>query len=396
MYVQGRNRSELLAHFPAGTSVQVELGRRRRYPGLAGPAPATHLCYRKFLDWGINAPRIIDMGCGAGIGLRCLLQTKATLTGIDSDGRAIAFARRYVPDAEFIHADIQSTHISCSAGAALVVDVLGLVPEPAKLLRSLLRRIGGLGALFVAEPIVNGQQDLVPPARRAFGVSSLKSLFTRSGFEIDDWATIDDTFLCAIGRPARDPLGDVLVEAEEAYLAHQTQRFEGLCRELKRSGRAGLRLEAALLESRLWFDISEYSRAIAVLTDACILVPEDPRPWSGLCRLALASGNSEHAIRLAERAVKIDSTDFSSVCSSALAHLEADPRRSLEAWKVANALAPDETCIARFLCSVALAQGRHEEGLVILERAGQYQEHVSPLNEHVGLLALTNAALQVA
>jgi tetratricopeptide (TPR) repeat protein len=184
------------------------------------------------------------------------------------------------------------------------------------------------------------------------------------------------------------------MDAEEAYHGHQTQRFETLCRELGHSSRPELRLEAALLEARFWFDMSEYGRAIAVLTDASTLVPEDPRPWSGLSRLALVSGNSDRAMRLADKAVKIDSSDLSSVCSSALAYFEADPLRSFESWTIANALAPDEHCIAKFLCSLALSQGRHEEGLMLLDRVGMYQLNASPLNDHVGLLALTNAALK--
>jgi len=74
--------------------------------------------------------------------------------------------------------------------------------------------------------------------------------------------------------------------------------------------------------------------------------------------------------------------------------LETDPRRSLDAWKIANALAPDEITIAHLLCAVALAQGRHEEALAVIEHLGQYQKCTSQLNEHVGLLSLTTAAMQ--
>jgi len=394
IYIQGRQRSEFVAHFHPGTTVQVELGRRRRYPGLQGPAPPTHLCYRKFLELGLNASRVVDAGCGAGIGLRLLCQSKSRLIGVDNDGKAVAFARRYVPDVELIHADVQSLRLNGVGGAAVVVDVLGLVSDPARFLRSLARRVDGLEALFVAEPIASREQVLEAPARRAFGLSSLRSLFTRCGFELSDWTTVGDGFICAIGRPMRDPLGELLGQAEDAYLSHQSQKLEAICRQLNHSGRAELRLEAALLESRLRFDVNQYDHAIALLSDASALVPEDPRPWAGLSRLALASGNAVQAIRLAENALKLDATDFSSVCSSALAYAEPDPHRSLVAWKTANALAPDEATIARFLCAVALAEGRHEEGLQLLERAGQYQTDTSPLNEHVGLLALTGATLQ--
>jgi len=338
---------------------------------------------------------VVDIGCGAGAGLRSLVQkSHAKVTGIDCDGKAVAFAREYLPDSELLHLDIQAMHGSVAGTAALVIDVLGLAPDPARLLRSVLRRVSGIEVLFVAEPIALVDQTLVPPARRAFSVSTLTSLFVRSGFDIDDWTTVDGTFLCAIGRPSRDPLADALVQAEDAYLSHQSQRFEMLCTQLSRSGCTNLRLEAALLESRFRFDLNQFDRAIALLTDATVLIPEDPRAWAGLARLALVSGNADQAARLAKTATRLDSSDFSAVCSFALAQMEADSRHALQAWRIANALAPDEELIARLLCATALIQGRHDEGLTVIERLGQYVKQPSRLNEHAGLLALTTAAVQ--
>ncbi len=393
-YVQGRNRSEWFAHFRSGTTVQAELGRRRCYPGLAGPAPSTHACYRRFIELGVNASHLLDVGCGAGMGLRWLLQTHSRVTGLDIDGKAVAFARQYVPDVELIHADVQSRRVAFSGSAALIVDVLGLVSDPSQTLRCLLSRAPKLEVVYVAEPIASRDQVLVPPARRAFRFASMKSLFVRSGLMLDDWVIVDDSMFGAIGHPIREPAATQLVQAEHAYLSHQTGTFLEVCRQIGRSGCLELRAEAALLEARLWFDLNQFDRAIAVMTDATAFAPLDPRPVAGMSRLALASGNHERAIQLAEAAVAIDDTDFSAVCSAALAYAGVDESRSLGAWKIANALAPDDASIARLLCATALTEGRHDEGLGILERLGQYQQNASELDDHVGLRALTAAAAE--
>ena len=262
-YVQGRNRSELIAHFRSGTTVQVEMGRRRRYPGLAGPAPPTHECYRKFVELGLSARHLLDIGCGAGTGIRRLLQTKSRVTGLDIDGKAIAFAREFVPDAELIHLDIRSRRIDFPGIAVLVVDLLGLLSDPVQMLRDVSRRVPRLEALFVAEPLVNCEQILVPPARRAFGVAAMKSLFIRSGFLVDYWVTVEGNMLCALGHAMREPAAERLIQAERAYLSHQTQVFLDVSQQISQSSCPELRVEAALLEARLWFDLGHIDRAIA-------------------------------------------------------------------------------------------------------------------------------------
>ncbi len=391
-YVRGRNRSEWVAHFRSGTTVQVELGRRRRYPGLAGPAPLTHACYRKFVEFGLNAHHVLDVGCGTGTGIRWLLQTHSRLTGLDIDGTAVAFAHEYVPEIELIHADVQSRRVMFSGDAALIVDVLGLVPDPVQVLRSVAFHAPKLETVFVAEPLASRDQALVPPARRAFGFASMRSLFSRCGFSLDECATVDNGMLCAIGHPTREPAVARLIEAERAYLSHRTQPFLETCRLINASGCVDLRVEAALLEARLWFDLNQLDRAIAILTGASALAPRDPRPVAGLSRLALAAENQEQAIHLAKAALLIDDTDFSAACSAALAYAGVEDKSSLEAWRVANALAPFEASIARLLCATALSEGQHEDGLAILERLGQYQQNFTELDEHVGLRALTAAA----
>jgi SAM-dependent methyltransferase len=395
-YIQGRNRSELLAHFGSGTTVQVELGRRRRYPGLAGPAPPTHGCYRKFVELALPFGHLLDVGCGAGVGLQWLMQSKSRVTGLDIEGRAVAFARAYVPEAELLHADVQSRRVTLPGEAVLVVDVLGLLSDPVSLLRSISRQAPNLEAIFVAEPIARGNQILIAPARRAFSLVALRSILTRSGFEVDDSVTVEADMLCVIGHPTREPATLALIQAERAYLSHQTQPFLDACQAALNSKSPQLCVEVALLQARLWFDLGQIDRSIAVLSDAVAWAPSDPRPLAGLSRLALRSGNRDQAIRLAESAVGADPTDFSAACSLALAYSGVHQNRSLNAWKTANALAPDDVSIARHLCAAALVDGRPNDGLLVMDRLAQYEVKVGGLDQDGGLPTVFAAATGIS
>jgi tetratricopeptide (TPR) repeat protein len=315
---------------------------------------------------------------------------------LDIDGKAIAFAREFEPEAELIHGDIRTRAVDLSGSIALIVDVLGLVTDPVHILRSVARRTSRLEFLFVAEPIAQCTQRLVAPARRAFSVPSLRSLFARSGFAIDQLIDLDDGMRCAIGHVMHEPASGYLLRAERAYLSHQTQLFLEACELVQRSSNSALRVEAALLEARLWFDLDRRDRAIAALSDARFLAPDDPRPLAGLSRLALASGSHAQAIRLAAEAVKADPTDFSATCSSALAHASGDPDRSFCAWETANALVPDDPAIVRLLCAAALAEGRYDEALLVIERLSQYGEKISQLDKHVGLAYLAATAAEAS
>ncbi len=376
--------------------MQVELGRRRRYPGLSGPAPPTHACYRKFVELGLRFGHLLDVGCGAGVGLQWLMQSKSRVTGLDIEGKAVAFARAYVADAELLHADVQSRRVVLPGEVALVVDVLGLLSDPVSLLRSISRQTPSLEAIFVAEPIARGDQILIPPARRAFGLIALRSILVRSGFEIDDSVAVGSDMLCVIGHPTRNPVTESLIQAERAYLSHQTQPFLEACERVLQSKSPHLCIEAALLQARLWFDLGQLDRSIAILSDAVSWAPGDPRPLAGLSRLALCSGNQDQAIRLAESAVSADPADFSATCSLASAYAGVQENRSLRAWKTANALAPDDASIARHLCAVALVSGRPNDGLFLMDRLAQYDVKVGGLDQEGGLPALSGAGIGVS
>jgi tetratricopeptide (TPR) repeat protein len=321
------------------------------------------------------------------------MQSKSRVTGLDIEGRAVAFARAYLREAELLHADVQSRRVVLPGEAVLVIDLLGLLTDPVSLLRSISRQTPNLEAIFIAEPIARGAQILVPPARRAFGVVALKSILSRSGFEADDWITVEGDMLCVIGHPTREPAVESLIQAERAYLSHQTQPFLQACERVLQTKSPHLCIEAALLQARLWFDLGQLDRSIAVLSDAVAWAPSDPRPLAGLSRVALCSGNQDQAIRLAQAAVNADPADFSATCSLALAYAGVYENRSLAAWQTANALAPDDASIARHLCAAALIDGRPNDALLVMDRLAQYEVKVGGLDQDGGLPAMPTATM---
>jgi hypothetical protein len=197
---------------------------------------------------------------------------------------------------------------------------------------------------------------------------------------------------CAAAHPARDPASELLKEAEQAYLLHQSQRLISLCQSIRASSSLALRAEAALLEAKLRFDLEQRDRAIALLSDARALIPYDARPIAGLARLALVTGNQDQAALLAEQAATVDPSEFSVLCSLALVYANEQHARSLQAWRAACALVPGDILVAQMAYAAAFIEGRHAEGLALVQRLSQYQGSVSHLNDYAGLAGLVAAA----
>jgi tetratricopeptide (TPR) repeat protein len=198
--------------------------------------------------------------------------------------------------------------------------------------------------------------------------------------------------LCAVAHPSRDPFGDLLKQAEQAYLLHQSQIVIDACQTMQVSSNSALKAEAMLLEAKLRFDLDQRDRAIALLSDARTLIPADARPIAGLARLALATGNHGQALQLAEQAARADPLEPSVLCSLALVYATEQHCRSLSAWTAASALAPDDCLIAQMAYAAAFVEGRHSEGLALVERLSRYQGLISRTNEYAGLAGLITAA----
>ena len=92
---------------------------------------------------------VLDLGCGAGGSATRRLAERFAVTGVDISGRSIALARRQVPGARFLHADMAALDLPpASFDAVAAFYAVTHVPreEHAALLRGIARwlRPGGL------------------------------------------------------------------------------------------------------------------------------------------------------------------------------------------------------------------------------------------------------------
>lgn len=83
--------------------------------------------------------RVLDVGCGAGIPVVKQLANKFEVTGIDISSSMIGMARRNVPSATFIHADVMEIDFS-AASLDAIVSYYAIFHIPRQEHRELFRR----------------------------------------------------------------------------------------------------------------------------------------------------------------------------------------------------------------------------------------------------------------
>src|SRR5690349_10174727 len=93
-----------------------------RYLAWSGlvPSPERMRYLRRLLDLLAPGAQVLDLGCGAGVPMTQALAERCTVTGVDISGEQIELARRYVPDATFIHADITALDLPRDSFDAVV------------------------------------------------------------------------------------------------------------------------------------------------------------------------------------------------------------------------------------------------------------------------------------
>jgi cyclopropane fatty-acyl-phospholipid synthase-like methyltransferase len=77
------------------------------YLGQFGVSEVRDRKLTELIDGLSSGARVLDLGCGAGVPVaRDLTAHRFEVTGVDGSARQIEHARRNVPDARFIHADM--------------------------------------------------------------------------------------------------------------------------------------------------------------------------------------------------------------------------------------------------------------------------------------------------
>jgi SAM-dependent methyltransferase len=377
---------DAVAQFPAGASVRVERSRERYYPGLASEAPPTLSLYDQALGVLGNARRVLDAGCGSGAGSQLLCQRVSEVIGLDKSQLALNFARHMAPDARLMAGDLAMPLAVGSVDAAVIIDVLGHVAAPEKMLIAL-RGALPLGRLvYIAEMAAYPAQQLQAPARRAFSKASLSSLLAICGYEIVNWERTDGPFLACVASPFSDPAWEALQRGLERAAEGDTQRAEQDLLQARGATRSTLAVEAWLAEATLGLAARNGDRAIHAFFKAREIAPEDPRPLAGLARIALTIGDLNEASQFASAAERLDPTEIDVACTLALVAARARPHVAGAFWHTASNLAPDSLDVALQFAQEAAARQDCEQAVWALERVRSYgDDHGTAL--HLALAA---------
>ncbi|HYP99147.1 MAG TPA: methyltransferase domain-containing protein [Polyangiaceae bacterium] len=382
-YEFGRREAEIVARFPSGKRVAVLRGRERAYPGLRSVAPSTLPFYESFAPM-IRGKHTIDAGSGSGLGTRILCEYAPHVTALDNDARALEFGREYVPDAEFVQADLCHGSPVDRADAAFLIDVLGHLARPEAALRGLRACLPAGSQLFVAEPKAYGSQRLLPPARGAFSQSSLTRLLLRSGFELEEVAAPGANFVALVALRSADPAIDALVEGHQQAQRNQFKAARAEFARARQSSRIDVQLEAILGEAEAAFAANDGDSAVRCYFEANGLSDSDGRALSGLAHVALATGEVDDALRLSVDALHRDPTDAHAHHVMAVAAEHVSPADAWNSWRIAVNLAPDDLEVATGLARASAARQNYGFAIQVFERLRGYDAALG-LQFHVTL-----------
>lgn len=107
---------------------------------------------------------VLDLGCGTGVPVSRALAARYAVTGLDASARSVALARRNVPGATFLHADMAQATFPAGAFAA-VIACYAIIHVPRAEHAALLRRIAGWlqpGGLLIATMGAAGAEGVDP------------------------------------------------------------------------------------------------------------------------------------------------------------------------------------------------------------------------------------------
>ncbi|MCA9644572.1 MAG: class I SAM-dependent methyltransferase, partial [Myxococcales bacterium] len=316
-YVRGAAPDDFWAHFRSGASVHISRGRGCHYPELPSAAPSMRAYYEAFAKRFPHLGRVLDAGCGAGVGTRILGRHYRQVLAVDRDPKALAFCRELSRRTETLQTNIEDGLGQEQCAAAVVADVLGHTDSPSTFLRSLRRGLSEGAPVLVVEARAELTQRLEAPARRAFSSLELARLLESNGFRFTEWLAEDSSFLACCVTAQDDGLWQDFEAAERAVAAAEQEPSSTLlARALKKNGEFGAKAtghpryhaEMLLLEARLgWLEHSGDRTAEALLA-AQRSAPGDARASARLSQLMLAVGAVPDALELALSALRVDPT----------------------------------------------------------------------------------------
>jgi 2-polyprenyl-3-methyl-5-hydroxy-6-metoxy-1,4-benzoquinol methylase len=359
-------------------ALRIEASRVRRYPGLVGAAPDTRALYDAAAQVLSGAQRVLDFGCGSGLGaaeLRCHHQN---VTAVDSDPAAVDFARAYLRGIE-VRGDDGSSEISAADrhDAVVLVDVLGQSASPEATLRQARRWLTDNGRMFIAEARAYPSQALVAPILRAFSPPNLLTVLTRAGLELSHWVEGAGNFLACVARPSGAEHYRLLAQADAALSAGDAGKalaaYAGIAVDAPRE----VRTEALLGRAQLLAVTGDFPAACQAVLDAASLSPDSARSLAGLAEVSFITGDAAGSLELAMGALDRDPCEPSAVQSLARAAAGLHEEEAFAAWRIANSLAPADLGVAIELSRMAAQRGALKYALWVLERLREFHAELS-------------------
>ncbi|HUY99353.1 MAG TPA: class I SAM-dependent methyltransferase [Thermomicrobiaceae bacterium] len=174
-------------------------GDRARYLGLVGERLA-------------DGATVLDLGCGVGIPVARDLAARFDVTGVDISARNVALARRNVPAARFVHADMAALDLAPAAFDAVVAfySIIHLPRAEHPIVLSKVARWLRPGGLFVASlgarDLAAGTEDDwlgVPMYWSHFDAERNRRLIEEAGLAIEraeETSDGDERFLWVVAR----------------------------------------------------------------------------------------------------------------------------------------------------------------------------------------------------
>jgi 2-polyprenyl-3-methyl-5-hydroxy-6-metoxy-1,4-benzoquinol methylase len=372
------------AVFP-NRELEVDTGRKRRYPGLLGAAPDTRALYDAAAQLLSGATRVLDYGCGSGMGaaeLRCHFDR---VTAVDADPAAVEFARAYLRSVDVQHIDGSSAVGKEEPhDGVVIVDVLGQSASPDAALRSARRWLSPEGRLFIAEPRACPSQALLPPVVRAFSPPGLVSVLARAGLELVRWVEGAGNFIACLARPSDGDDYRWLAQADAALAAGRPAQALAAYASISVTAPRAVRTEALLGRAELLAGAGDFGAACQAVLDAAALSPDSARSLAGLSEVSLITGDPTRSLELAIGALERDPCEPNAVQCLARAAANLKEDEAFASWRIANGLAPADIGVASEASRLAAERGEHRYAIWVLERLREFHADLG-VDYHVTL-----------
>ena len=141
--------------------------------------------------------RVLDLGCGAGVPITLALADRFDVTGVDFSSEQLALARKQVPQARFVEADMTSCEFREGCFDA-VVSFFAIFHIPREEHSALFKRVRSWlkpGGYFLATLALENEAGYTEDdyfGREMywsnFGIEEYRRLLAEAGYELlDDW-----------------------------------------------------------------------------------------------------------------------------------------------------------------------------------------------------------------